>query len=41
MNYAKTKSELLILAVDRLIKDMDDSNLLNCALTTRSMGCLS
>src|SRR6266481_9165687 len=40
MNYAKTQPELVILAVNTLVKDSDDPNPLVRALAIRTMGCL-
>ncbi|KAJ1929683.1 beta-adaptin [Tieghemiomyces parasiticus] len=40
INYAKTKPELVILAINTFVKDTDDSNPLIRALAIRTMGCL-
>ncbi|ORZ29684.1 AP-2 complex subunit beta-like protein [Catenaria anguillulae PL171] len=40
MNYAKSQPELVILAVNSFIKDVDDANPLIRALAVRTMGCL-
>lgn len=41
MNYAKSQPELVILAVNTFVKDVDDVNPLIRALAIRTMGCLS
>lgn len=40
MNYAKTQPELVILAVNSFLKDVEDPNPLIRALAIRTMGCL-
>ncbi|KAI8866685.1 Adaptor protein complex beta subunit [Ramicandelaber brevisporus] len=40
INYAKSKPNLVILAVNTFIRDSDDSNPLLRALAIRTMGCL-
>ncbi|KAI9221725.1 adaptin N terminal region-domain-containing protein [Blastocladiella britannica] len=40
MNYAKSQPELVILAVNSFVKDVDDVNPLIRALAVRTMGCL-
>ncbi|RKP33923.1 adaptin N terminal region-domain-containing protein [Dimargaris cristalligena] len=40
INYAKTKPELVILAINTFVKDTDDNNPLIRALAIRTMGCL-
>jgi len=40
INYAKSKPELAILAVNTFIKDSQDTNPLVRALAVRTMGCI-
>ncbi|KAJ1917165.1 beta-adaptin [Mycoemilia scoparia] len=40
INYAKTKPDLVILAVNTFVRDTEDSNPLIRALSIRTMGCL-
>jgi AP-1 complex subunit beta-1 len=40
INYAKTQSVLVILAVNTFARDLDDQNLLIRALTVRTIGCI-
>ncbi|KAJ1727783.1 beta-adaptin [Coemansia biformis] len=40
INYAKTKPDLVILAINTFVKDAEDSNPLIRALAIRTMGCL-
>ncbi|KAJ1964713.1 beta-adaptin [Dimargaris xerosporica] len=40
INYAKSKPELVILAINTFVKDTDDNNPLIRALAIRTMGCL-
>ncbi|KAJ2755011.1 beta-adaptin, partial [Coemansia nantahalensis] len=40
INYAKTKPDLVILAINTFVKDAEDGNPLIRALAIRTMGCL-
>jgi AP-1 complex subunit beta-1 len=41
INYAKTQPELVILAINTFVKDVDDNNPLIRALAIRTMACLN
>ena len=40
INYAKTQPDLVILAVNTFVRDLDDQNLLIRALAIPTIGCI-